>query len=320
MPSERVPDMSAGPRPLVSVVIPNHNYAAYLGQAIDSALGQSYEPVEVLVVDDGSTDGSWDIIRSYGPQVRAYRQARQGVSAARNLGIRESRGELIALLDSDDTWRRDKLERQVRLFQDAAVGMVYCLLQYVDGSGRPLGVNPSGLRGRVLKDLVLLRPPGLAASGSGAVMRRSCVDRLGGFDPELSTSADWDMWRRIACRYRIELVDEPLVTYRVHAASMHRDVARFEHDMLRAFARTFEDPAAAEVTPLRRRCYGNLYLTLAGAYLHAGQWSRCVSSARRALMAWPPTLGYLTAWPLRLLGRAVRPRPRWMDQELVASQ
>jgi glycosyltransferase involved in cell wall biosynthesis len=287
--------------PLISVIIPNWNYAAYLREAVESGLGQSYANVEVIVVDDGSTDGSEAVVRSYGDRVQWFRQERQGVSAARNRGIQESRGELIAFLDADDRWSREKLARQVECLENSGVGLVLCGLQFISASGELLGTSVSGLSGRVLKEITLLRWPGSPGLGSTALIRRECLDRVGLFDAELSTSADWDLWRRIACHYEIGMVREPLVFYRVHGASMHRSVELFERDMLRAFARVFADPDAAAVHPLRRQCYGNLYLMLAGSYLHDGRWYKCLDYALRGMCTWPPSLARAAVLALRRL-------------------
>lgn len=289
--------------PLISVVIPSYNYGRYLAQAIDSVLGQTYPYLEVIVVDDGSTDDSLSLLQSYREHIRWFQNQNGGVSAARNRGIRESRGELIAFLDADDAWFPEKLARQVELMKDPQVGMVYCGLQLIDAGGHPLGRRTMGLRGRVLKELALLRPPGLPASGSSPLVRRDCFERVGLFEVGLSTSADWDLWRRIACHYSIESICEPLVYYRLHSQAMHRNLATLERDMVLAFERMFADPAAAAVHHLRRQCYARLYLTLSGSYLHARRWGKCLDYAVRSLRVWPPAILYPCLLPVRRLQR-----------------
>lgn len=291
--------------PLISVIIPNHNYGRYLGQAIESVLRQSSPPHEVIVVDDGSTDNSLAVLRGYHDRIRWFQQDRQGVSAARNRGIRESRGRLLAFLDSDDVWHPEKLARQVARFTTPAIGMVGCGVQRIDPAGRLLGVNLPERVGLRLDDIALLRwSPG----GSSMVIRRECLERVGLFDPELSTSADVDLARRIACHTEMALVPEPLVFYRQHRSSMHRSAPVFERDMLRVFSNLFLDPAAAAVHPLRRRCYGRLFMQLAGAYGHAGRWDKCVGYAWWGLLTWPPTVAALAAFPLRRLRSIVHRR------------
>jgi glycosyltransferase involved in cell wall biosynthesis len=290
-------------QPLVSIVVPNYNCARFLPAALDSALAQTYPHIEIIVVDDGSKDNSLEVLRRYEPRIRVITQANQGVSAARNRGIAESRGELIALLDADDEWHPDKLARQVPLFANPAVGLAHCGLEYIDESGQPLGTNTTGRRGRVLPHIALLEGTIVLAGGSTAVVRRECFDKAGLFDRELSTAADWDMWRRVACHYEVDLVREPLMRYRLRPGSMHRNVDVFAHDMLHGFAQMFSDPAASAIWPLRRRSYSTLYLMLAGSYLHARRWRPALSYAARSVWMWPPSVGYLAATPWRQISR-----------------
>lgn len=298
--------------PLVSVVIPNHNYGRFLAEAIESALRQTYPHVELLVVDDGSTDESREVLRRYARRLRWISQPRQGVSAARNRGVRESRGELVAFLDSDDAWRPETLARQVARLDRPAVGMVCCGLEYIDESGRVLGQSLPTQRGRLLREIALLRWS-YAPGGSAALVRRSSLQRAGLFDEALSTSADWDLWRRIAAHDEIEICPEPLVQYRVHAGSMHTDLAVFERDMLRAFAKMFQDPAAAAVHGLRRRSYSNLYRQFSGSNVRAGRWGKSVAYAWRSVLAWPPSAVTLGAVPIRRLRRRLGRRPEALE-------
>jgi glycosyltransferase involved in cell wall biosynthesis len=289
--------------PLVSVVIPNYNCARFLPDALTSVFAQTYPRVEVIVVDDGSTDDSAQVLDTFGDRIRVLRQANQGVSAARNLGIRESRGELIAFLDADDLWHPEKLAKQVALFADPAVGLVHCAVEYIDEQGRTLGTNFTGRRGRVLRHIALLEGTVVLAGGSTAVVRRTSFDKAGVFDPDMSTAADWDMWRRIACYDAIDVVREPLMRYRLRPSSMHRNLAVFEHDMLHGFSSMFADPAAAEIHHLKRRAYAAVYLMLAGSFLHGRQWRKCLSYGWRSVVSWPPAFTYVAALPIRRVQR-----------------
>ena len=291
--------------PLVSVIIPNFNYGRFLRAAIDSVLAQSYRNTEVIVVDDGSTDESIDVLRCYGSRLRVVQQANRGVSAARNRGISESAGELVAFLDADDAWYPEKLALQVRQLASSEAGLVYCGVEYVDDEGRLLGQNITGNEGWILKSMVLLQPTALGL-GSTSVVRRTCLDRVGGFDEVLSTSADWDLARRLACQYKIEKLAAVLVRYRFHAANMHRRVDLMERDMLLALDKTFSDPAAASVHSLRRRSYASLYRMLSGSYLHAGESLKALLCIARGAALWPPSLCYAAGMPWRRLRRHLR--------------
>lgn len=296
-------------QPLVSVVIPNYNYARFLPEALESVLAQTYPAVEILVVDDGSTDDSLQVLREYEGRVRALTPPNGGVARARNLGIRESRGELVAFLDSDDAWNPEKLAKQVALLEDGGFGMVYTGLRFVDEDGTVLGQMTEGLSGWVLKELALLEKPGILGSGSTALIRRACFDAVGLYEPALSTSADWDLSRRIAGRYEIGMVREPLTSYRLHRASMHRNVELFERDMLLAFERMFADEAARAVHPLERRARAKLYMTLAGSFFHARRWDKFLQYCRRSLVLNPGGLMHLAGFPLRRFVSAARLDP-----------
>lgn len=285
--------------PLVTTVIPNYNYARYLPAAIDSVLGQTHQENEIIVIDDGSRDDSIEVLKRYGDRIRWIRQANQGVSAARNLGIREARGELIAVLDADDVWHPTKLEKQLLQFRDPAVGLVHCWVRHIDAEGRPIKLVKAGMRGWILGAHARLEPT-MCSGGSGSLIRRSCFDRVGLFDTDLSTSADWDMWRRIMTAYRVELVEEPLVDYRIHAAAMHRNVPAFEHDMLRAFDTLYADPAAAEAWPSRRSAFARLYSQIAADYFLTGARDRALRYAVRSVALDPVPVAQI------LLRRAAR--------------
>jgi glycosyltransferase involved in cell wall biosynthesis len=284
----------------VSAVLSNYNSGRFLSEAIESVLSQSYPEVELLVVDDGSTDDSLAVLDRYQDRISSVRQPNRGVAAARNRGIAESRGELVAFLDADDVWLPEKLALQVDLLERSpGVGMVCCELRLVDSSGRSLGTTESDLTGSVLEELALLRGAGVPGAGSTALIRRDVLDRVGLFDEQLSTSADWDLCRRIACHSRIGIVREALVLYRQHDGSMHRKVDVFERDVLRCFGKMFSDPAAGAVHPLRRRCYGNLHYTLAGSHLHAGNLGKCLLHLARSLLFRPAGIGRILSAPLR---------------------
>src|SRR5438309_5207552 len=228
--------------PKVSVIIPNHNYAHYLGQAVDSVLAQTYQNTEIVVVDDGSQDNSENIVAGYGDRVRLIKQGNQGVSAARNAGVRETEGELVAFLDADDFWAPSKLERQVNCYLgDIDLGLIHCGVDEVNGEGNHLRFQMDGMEGWVAKELLLFRRAVIILSGSTMLVPRTVFGMAGGFDTRLSTSADWDFCYRVAKRKRVGFIAEPLVKYRVHTSNMHSNLKAMEHDMLLGYARAFSD-------------------------------------------------------------------------------
>jgi len=281
---------------LVSVIIPNYNYAQYLREAIDSVLGQTHSNIEIIVVDDGSTDGSKAVIETYGKEITPVFQQNEGVSAARNNGVTASSGEYLAFLDADDSWMPEKVEKQFNRFQtDSALGLVHVGVMEVSESGSTLLERFEGLEGEVSNDLLMLKREGILGGGSGLMVPRKVFDEVGGFDLRLSTSADWDMFYQVSSRYQVGFVRELLVKYRIHGSNMHGKVAVMEHDMTTAFEKIFRGVS----TPLSRQSYGGLYKTLAGSYFRAGNYGDFMRSAIKSIGYRPGNLGYFLKFPLR---------------------
>lgn len=200
--------------PTVSVIIPTHNRAHLLPRALDSVLSQGFADLEVLVVDDGSTDGTAELMKRYDdPRVRYLVQPQnQGVSAARNRGMREARGRFLALLDSDDEWMPDKLAAQVVFLEDAdaKVGAVYTGVETIDPNGERHAHLPQH-RGDLF-DVLLVRNV-LHGAPSNILMRREVIDEVGFFDEAIPAIEDYDYFLRLAKRYHIEMIDRPLARY-----------------------------------------------------------------------------------------------------------
>lgn len=289
-------------QPLVSVIIPNYNYAHYLPQAIDSALGQTYPRVDVVVVDDGSRDTSTAVLESYGGRIRWVSQRNQGVSAVRNQGVRLSRGEYLAFLDADDYWLPTKLERQMERFgRDPELGLVYCGVDEFNEAGTSW-VRQDGIEGWVAAELLLARRAAFFGGGSGFVVPRALFDELGGFDERLSTSADWDLAYRVAARRRFGFVPEVLLKYRVHHANMHANIGAMERDMMLGYAKAFAK-ASPELLRLRRRCYGRLHVMLAGSYFRTGHYARFARHVLKGLWLDPRDAAQVFNFPRRWLQR-----------------
>ena len=210
-------------RPLVSVVIATYNMARFLPLALRSALGQSYENIEVLVIDDGSQDDTRAVMAPFrsDPRVRYIFQQNGGQASAKNHGIREAQGEYVAFLDADDMWVSDKLERQMPLFlRSPAVGVVYSRFAYIDEAGSELRVEDYELfRGRVSGPMLIRNFIGFGTS----VVRKECFDRLGSFDEAIGMGIDYDLWLRFSTQYEFDYVDRPLLRYREWPGQMSRN-------------------------------------------------------------------------------------------------
>ena len=287
-------------KPLVSVIIPNYNYDSFLREAVDSVLSQTYERVEVVVVDDGSTDSSRDVIESYGGRIKGVFQSNRGVSAARNHGVSVSSGQLVAFLDADDAWMPEKLERQVEaLVASEGFDAVHVGVEEVDASGAHMTFALDGLSGEVANELLRLERSVILGGGSGILTTREAFDAVGGFDEQLSTSADWDFFYRIAKRGKVAFVEEPLLRYRRHGSNMHGNIGRMEREMLLAFRQAFESGAEAP----RRICYGNLHRTISGSYFRAGDYRGFLRNAVLSVLNRPSNILYFASFPLRRMRR-----------------
>ncbi len=284
--------------PLVSVIIPNYNYSQYLREAIDSVLAQTYEQIEIVVVDDGSTDGSPEVLDSYDDRIVAIFQTNCGVSTARNNGVSRSRGEFIAFLDADDAWLPAKIESQMKMFQaDAEIGLVHVGVVEIDGSGKSLFERTNGMDGWVSEALLRFERPVILGGGSGLMVPRRVFEEVGGFDTQLSTSADWDMFYQICSRYSVGFVSEILLKYRIHSSNMHGNIAAMEHDMMIGFEKAFANGGTAD----RRKCYGNLHKILAGSYFRSGKYVDFARHSFKSIVNKPTNLGYFLQFPLRRL-------------------
>ncbi len=261
------------PPPTVSAVIPVHNGAAYVAEAIESVLSQSHAVIECLVIDDGSTDATREVVGGFGPAVTYLGQPRGGVSSARNRGARLARGELVAFLDHDDAWLPDKLALQIETLQRERATMVLCGVEMVDAAGTPLGdFKRLGARSDLVSGMLLFDGTETVSCSSTGLIRRDELLAMGGFDPALAMSADWDLLLRMLLEGRVDYVDQPLVRYRVHEANMSRRVGAMERDMSRAFAKAFSHPQLPPaLRGSRGLAYSRLYRMLSGSYRDRGE-------------------------------------------------
>jgi glycosyltransferase involved in cell wall biosynthesis len=259
-------------RPLASVVIPTYNRSGLLREAVESALAQTYPNVEVIVVDDGSTDDTPEVMARYDGRVQYIRQPNRGVAAARNAGIRASRGEYLCFLDDDDLFLPRKIERQVHVLDRRPhLGLVHCRYYRADGEGNYLdkpGLLPEG---DVLGELVRWNFVWMGAP----LVRRECLERVGLFDEHVpSVTADWDMWLRIAMAgYPFGCAQEPLGVYRIYPGSMMSDVSGVERGAIAVLDKAFSAPSLPEdVAASRPQVLAVIRLWLAWLYYDAGQW------------------------------------------------
>ena len=195
-------------RPLVSVIIPTYNR----GWVVQEAMDQDFSDYELIVVDDGSSDNTRKILGAYGKAITVLQQSNRGVSAARNRGIAEAAGRLIAFLDSDDLWLPRKLTTQVKFFEENADAVINQTQEIWIRNG--VRVNPKK-RHHKFSGMIFERSLALCLVSPSAVMiKKSLFDTVGVFDEQLPACEDYDLWLRVSCRYPVHLMDTPLIIKR----------------------------------------------------------------------------------------------------------
>lgn len=196
-------------KPSISVVIPTHNRCHTLARALDSVLEQSVSPSEIIVIDDGSTDDTSDLLKSQYPTIKAYRQSNHGVSHARNRGIESSTGEWIALLDSDDAWYPGKLEAQLsEIEREPSIRLCHSDEHWIRNGKRVNQRERHTKRGGHIFQHCL---PLCAISPSASVIRRDVFTDIGYFDESLPACEDYDFWLRLTAQEAVAYCDAPLV-------------------------------------------------------------------------------------------------------------
>lgn len=314
--------------PTVSVVIPAYNAARWIEETLQSVFAQDYPDYEVIVVDDGSTDNTAEVVDRF-PQVRCIRKPNGGQASARNVGIRAAQGQYIAFLDADDLWLPEKLRVQMEHLQKTGLAWVYSDVLAFDGqTGKPLFASSKWYRlydGDIAAQLLLL-----CFISSPLIVERSVFDEVGFFDEALllRNREDWEMWLRIAARYPVGLIRRPLAGYRVHSTS-----STGSEDPARIFA---SELAVVEMTcareprlaPLREQAIAYRCISLANRLVGLGRLSTACTFYRRALHIRPHLLtalfwlacaigGPALPWAARTWDKLREMRSRYWQRLLV---
>ncbi|WP_414566581.1 MULTISPECIES: glycosyltransferase family 2 protein [unclassified Anabaena] len=268
--------------PKVSVVIPAYNAMTYLPKTLESVLRQTFTDFEVLIINDGSSDCILDWSASVTDQrVKVISQENQGLSGARNTGIAQAQGEYIAFLDADDLWAPTKLEKQVRCFEDnPSVGLVHNWTILIDETDKPTGEQWSPhLEGNIWEQIIVIN----SVSSGAAIVRRCCFETIGVFARDLSGTADWDMWIRIAYRYPFAVIKEPLTLYRQHSQNMSKDCQHMLTNARIVIEKAFQS-VPLELLYLRNRAYAYFYRYQAWVSLYSGNYKQAIYCRNQALL------------------------------------
>ena len=239
--------------PNVSVIIHTYNNEKFIGETIESVLNQTYKDYEIIVVDDGSVDGTRDVLMPYMQKIRYHYKENGGIASAKNAGISLSETEFVAFLDHDDLWVPDKLQLQMEHFnENPQIGLVYA--KYTSfRDGKELRTKPEkGYSGWIFKEL-------LAKSfiqTSTVVVKRECLDAVGPYDETFFLGDEYDMFLRIARKFQCGFVDKGLTRYRVHDTNASNNDFLFDNENLGVYKKiynNFTDLDGVEKKILRKR-------------------------------------------------------------------
>jgi glycosyltransferase involved in cell wall biosynthesis len=293
---------------LVSVVIPMFQAESWITDTLASVASQTHPWVETIVVDDGSLDRGADLVSVFAESaerpVRLVRTTNKGVAAARNLGIAESNGAYVALLDADDLWHPSKLEYQVAQLEESGSPMCTCGYEFFDDrTKRRIGVVRFDDGSAALRGWLALEGNGLLLP-STALIRRTVLDDMRGFDPEFSVSADLEFALRMEEVGPLDAVPETLVRYRVHPAQMHRQLSELSADMSRLYDQVF---TGGRYQSIERRCRANLAAHVGFSELIRGHFRLGIRHLARSARLDPRRLVTLPVHALlRRIGRRSR--------------
>jgi len=260
---------------LVSVIIPVYNCEKYITDAVDSVLAQTHRSIEIIVVDDGSTDKTKEALAAYGDRIKYIYKENGGPASARNVGIKMSKGQFIAFLDADDMWVENKLEQQLIDIDDA--GMV--------GSGVKPGLpHPVFLS---YKELLLKN----SFINSSVLVKRECFDRVGCFDerPQFKAVEDWDMWLRISKEYKVKLIGQRNVIIRKTSSSISGpwQAAKMLENEKALLDKHFKENKIRANLLFRGKVYSRRYRSAAIAYSEVGKRIEVFSNLLKTVALYP---------------------------------
>ena len=270
--------------PNVSVIITTYKRANLVSHAIESVLAQTYTDYEIIVVNDGSPDNTKEVLDQFGDKITAIHQENQGVSAARNAGIKSAQGQYIAFLDDDDLWVQNKLEKQVACLEsNPNIGLVYSDMFCFNENGvfpdtwEKANPTPPVQQSWILFLRNFIPTPSV-------VVRRDCLDKVGLFDETLTTCEDYDLWLRITEKWSVHFLNEPLVNYRRSANSLQSNEERQLVNWLRVKENAFHrNRDIQQKLPLKvlDQCFFHGYLSLAYDYINRYQGEKARQALKR---------------------------------------
>lgn len=275
--------------PIVSVIVPVWNRERFIAEAIHSILAQTFTEFELIVVDDGSTDGTRNVVASIAdPRLHCLHREHRGISAAMNAGLAVAKGRYIARLDSDDGWLPDMLSTQVALLEARSdVGLVYARGECTDSDWRPLSMTwgyPLRYPGETFRSMVYND----STCNITVVCRRECFERVGTYDESLQTSEDLDMWLRVARHFEFAFTDQVLARIRLHGGSITGAISAERDEQMerrgQVFTKLFASPGLPpDIAAMKGHVFSNLHTSNGLLWLGHGKTRQALEAFRRAV-------------------------------------
>ena len=244
--------------PLISIVIPVYNGENTIKETIESVSQQTFSDFEIIVINDGSQDSTLEVVNGISePRLKVLSYPNAGVSASRNRGIAQTRGEYISFIDADDLWTPDKLESQLTALQiNPPAAVAYSWTDWIDESGEFLRPGSHITANGDVYSKLLLRD--FVGSGSNPLIHMQALKKVGGFNESLTPAADWDMWLRLAACYEFVCVPSAQILYRISPSSMSTNVWRMETESLQIIERAFAQ-APESVAHMKKQVIAERY-------------------------------------------------------------
>ena len=288
----------------VSVVIPTYNSVKYVTEAIESVLEQTYKNIEILVIDDGSTDNTKEVLKKYDDSIIYLYKENGGVSSARNYGIKKANGKYIAFLDADDVWMPEKIEEQVALMEaNEEIGLCYASTHRVNDNLEFI----NRIEAKEFDDYceaLLLNLNIVAGSCSSAMVRQDVISQTDGFDSQFTTYADWEHWLRLSLITKFAPVKKDLVKYRVVEGSMSSNPSVTKKDALGVLNKFFSLPNLPEkYKRIKDKVFSNHLMIVSGEFLHNGDFGESVNCMWKGIKLYPKNIIRPLALPIRFAKR-----------------
>lgn len=291
---------------LVSVVTATYNMGNFIEETLDSILAQEYENIESIVVDDGSTDNTSEVLAKYrdDPRVKVIRQANAGQTVAKNHGIKSAQGEFIAFCDADDTWRKDKLSKQIPLFKkDLDIAVVYSHVNRVNEKGDSLNFHElKRHNGWITAPLLLDNFIPFVTT----VVRSRVLEEFEGFDESLTMSIDYDLWLRISTKYKFEYVPEQLANYRIWPGQMSKRTGERLENFFKLLDRFFEKYPGLVNERDKKKAWAHTHVTRGMWHAANGKKSAAVADYLSATKLDFFDLRLWRAWAALAIGRKIQ--------------